>query len=238
MNCECCRTSISARLDGETAPASAAEVDAHLERCQECRAHQAESAGLTRSLRVRPVTGTPDLVDAVLARAERPDRVRPLLRGALAVTAVLQIMLALSQLLGLAGAHGPMDHGGMSAHLFNESTAWNLALGVGMLWAAWRDRTADGVLPVLGAFVAVLGAFSVHDLVVGAATPARVTSHTLLLVGLGLLVAVHRRNRGDGGSAPDRGADGPGSWAGPGEPPTIAGDDPPHLRPTAYREAA
>jgi len=224
-------------LDGEPAGAPAAEVDAHLEQCPACRAYQAEAAGLTRALRVRPVTATPDLVDAVLARAERRDRVRPALRGALALTAVLQIMLALSQLLGLTAGHGHLHHEGMAEHLFNESTAWNLALGVGMLWAAWRDRTAGGVLPVLGAFVAVLAGFSVHDLVVGAATAGRVVSHVLLLVGLGLLAAVHRHNhRGGGGSSPARGRDDDGFRTGPGEPPEFGEDD--HLRPTAHHKAA
>ena len=236
MDCERCRISISARLDGEAEAAPAADVDAHLDQCARCRAYQADAGLLTRNLRVRLVTDTPDLVGPVLARAERPDRRRTALRSALALVAVAQILLGTFQLLGLSGAHGHA-HGGMAAHLFNESAAWNLAIGVGMLWAAWRDRTAGGVLPVLGAFVAVLAGFSVHDLIAGTATLARVGSHALLLAGLGLLVAVHRRHRGDGDPAPAQtGGDG---WSriGPGEPPEVA-EDGPHLRPTAHHRAA
>ncbi|MCX2732415.1 zf-HC2 domain-containing protein [Saccharopolyspora sp. NFXS83] len=238
MNCESCRNSVSAMLDGEPPEFPEAEVDAHLETCAACRAFQAEAGELTRHLRVRLVAPTPDLAGAVLARVPRRDRVRGVLRGALAVAATAQILLALAQMVGVVGLHGHAGHSGMTEHLFNESTAWNLALGVGMLWASWRDRTAGGVLPVLSAFVAALAGFSVHDLIVGAATVERVASHALLLVGLGLLFAVHRR--GGGGPAPaDAGHDGGSGTAGDGSAPELAPDQaPPHLRPTAYRRAA
>ncbi len=49
------------------------------------------------------------------------------------------------------------------------------------------------MLPVLGAFVVVLLGFVVHDTGAGQVTPSRVASHGLLLVGLVLLVVVHRR---------------------------------------------
>ncbi len=229
---------MSAVLDGEPPEFPEAEVDAHLETCAACRAFQAEAGEMTRYLRVRLVTPTPDLTAAVLARVPRRDRVRGALRGALAVTAVIQILLALAQMLGFVGVHGHGSHSGMTAHLFNESTAWNLALGVGMLWASWRDRTAGGVLPMLSAFVAALAGFSVHDLIVGAATVERVASHALLLVGLGLLFAVHRR--GGGGPAPaDAGHDGGSGTTGDGSASEPAPDQsPPHLRPTAHHRAA
>ncbi len=63
-------------------------------------------------------------------------------------------------------------HGGgptAAGHLFNESTAWNLALGVGMLWAAFRPRATAGLVPMLAIFVVVLAAYSTHDLLTGAA---------------------------------------------------------------------
>ncbi|WP_308011335.1 MULTISPECIES: zf-HC2 domain-containing protein [unclassified Saccharopolyspora] len=239
MNCERCRTSVSALLDGELPEAPESEVDAHLETCAACRAFQAEAGALTRNLRVRAVAPTPDLAGAVLAAAERPRRTRGVLRGALALTAVAQILLALGQLSGLIGMHGHAAHGGpgMAAHLFNESTAWNLALGVGLLWAAWHDRTAAGVLPVLSAFVAALAGFSVHDLVIGAATVERVASHALLLVGLGLLFAVHRTGGGGPADADRTAADGPHAADDTSSTPR-APQGPPHLRPTAHREAA
>ncbi|MFR9731838.1 zf-HC2 domain-containing protein [Saccharopolyspora sp. MS10] len=239
MNCETCRTSVSAALDGEPADVPAAEIDEHLEHCAACRAFQTEAVGLSRRLRVRPVHPTPDLAAAVLARAPRRDRWRSALRGALVVTALAQLLLAFGQVLGLGmHGHGAHDHGGMAAHLFNESTAWNLALGVGLLWSAWRDRAASGVLPVLSAFVAALAAFSAHDLVVGAATAERVASHALLVVGLGLLFAVHRRGTG-GGPAPSASAgEADARVPGDGSAPDRAPDGPPHLRPTAQERAA
>ena len=79
------------------------------------------------------------------------------------------------------------------------STAWNLALGLGMFWTALRPRATAGVLPVLAAFVAVLVPFSAQDLVSGAAPVSRITSHALLVLGLALLFVVHRdRAPGDG----------------------------------------
>lgn len=235
MDCERCRTAVSARLDGEPEDAPTAATDAHLEQCASCRAWQAEASALTRRLRVRPAATTPDLVSVVMSAAPdpAPPRRRRVLRTALGAVAAAQLGLGLAQGL-LPALHG---HGIAHGHLFNESTAWNLALGVGMLWASWRDRTAGGVLPVLSAFVAALAGFSVHDLIVGAATVERVASHALLLVGLGLLFAVHRR--GGGGPAPaDAGRDGGSGTAGDGSPPELAAGQTPHLRPTAHHRAA
>ena len=226
---------MSARLDGEPGTAPAEEVDAHLQRCAACRAWQAEAIALTRTLRVRPASPTPDLVDAVLTDVPRRRR-RPVLRLSLGAVAVAQLVLGVVQMLGL----GPHAHHGMSAHLFNESTAWNLAVGAGLLWAAVRTRAVSGMLPVLSVFLVVLTAFSLHDLLTGMVSLDRVASHGLMLVGLGLLYTVQRTGHGHhpGGST-GSGADEhvdlpepaderpPEDW--PGRPP---------LRPTAQERRA
>ncbi|WP_233817808.1 hypothetical protein [Saccharothrix sp. S26] len=103
--------------------------------------------------------------------------------------AVVQLWLALHQLL--AGATG---HGG-SGHLFNEGAAWNLAWGIGLLVAAVHAHRAAGLLPTLGGFVAALVTFSVNDLLDGTATTARVASHVPLVAGLLLLHLVARAHR-------------------------------------------
>lgn len=244
VDCQLCRTSLSARMDGEAEAAPSHQVDAHLRRCASCREWQASASALTRPLRVGLVRPTPDLTDAILARAPRPERRLTTLRFALGATALAQLLLSIAQVLGL-GEHMSMHaEQAMTSHLFNESTAWNVALGLGMLWAAIRVRTVAGMLPVLGVFVAVLAAFSTHDLITGSAPISRVASHGFLAVGFVLLLAMHReiRNRrdpspGTSDAAPSNQND---ITASTQENSTGRTDDPgnPPLRPTAHHRAA
>ncbi len=283
VDCETCREALSARLDGEPEPAPAADTDAHLDDCAACQAWQEEAAALTRRLRLRPATSTPDLVGAVLdaaaldetetetgPRAAQPETVgagtvgigsgrdggaedegdesRAALelgataaeaggtrgwyaRSGLAGVAVAQITLGLAQVLG----SGPVDaetaghgiHGASGSHLFNESTAWNLALGLGLLWTALRPRATTGMVPVVAGFVVVLGVFSVQDLIAGQATVQRVTSHAILVLGLVLLLVVHRGRRD-----PDRARAGIDTSLDTGSPPeTSRSEQPAHPRP-------
>jgi predicted anti-sigma-YlaC factor YlaD len=192
VDCLTCREALSARLDGEEEPVPAERTDEHLASCAACRSWQGRAAETTRTLRVRQATPVPDLADAILEIAVPPSGVRGWwARIALIAVAAAQLSLALGQMLGV-GAPG---HGGMpvAGHLFNESTAWNVALGVGLLWAAFRSRVTTGLIPVLGGFVVLLGIYSAHDLVAGLVPPARVIGHGLLLVGLCLLVVINRR---------------------------------------------
>lgn len=189
----------------------AAWTDEHLAQCPACQQWQARATALTRALRVRPATATPDLVGPVLETAVLPAPSRGWwARAALGAVAVAQLTLGMAEVLGVD--QGMPDMAG-SAHLFNESTAWNLALGLGMLWAALRTRAASGMLPLLGGFLLVLGAFSVHDLLDGTATLGRVASHGLLVVGMGLLYAVHRGHADDRSPTPGRGDALPSSTA-------------------------
>lgn len=244
VDCDTCREALSARLDGEPEPAPAAETDAHLDGCASCRAWQHGAAALTRSLRLRPATPTPDLAPAVLAAAPPLARTRGwYARGGLAAVAVAQLTLGLSQVLG-SGTAAARVHGPGGGHLFNESTAWNLALGLGLLWVALKPRAAGGLLPVVSAFVAVLAFFSVGDLVSGAATVSRVTSHVILLLGLVMLVVVRRGHRGPGGDRrvePEPGAE-PGADLDPAAEPGRAGGGRAtrrtRLRPVSRRRAA
>lgn len=251
VDCDTCREAVSARADGEAEPVPAEDTDAHLATCAECRRWQEDAAALTRALRVRPAAGVPDLVADVLAAAPPAPPVARTpgwsWRMGLAGVAVAQLTLGMAQVFGVNTA---ADHTGhpagepVSAHLFNESTAWNLALGLGLLWTALRPQAASGMLPVTAAFVAVLVPFSVNDLLTGAVGVSRITSHAFLLLGLALLVAVHRVHRtpGDGTpttAAPDQphadvqdstdtdtgpDTDTPGGWR--------------HLRPVSRRRAA
>ncbi|WP_189058101.1 hypothetical protein [Longimycelium tulufanense] len=209
---------MSARLDGESEPVPARDTDQHLERCLACRAWQEHAVATSRALRVRKVTAVPDLTAAIVASAPalRPGRHR-WLRPALAGVALAQLTLALTQILGLGTSAHRVGHHAMNSvasHLFNESTSWNLALGIGLLWAAWRPRSTTGLIPVLSGFIVLLFAYSAHDLITGAAPVSRVLGHGLLVVGLALLIVLHRTSatpdpgRGDvrigaAGKAPD-----------------------------------
>jgi predicted anti-sigma-YlaC factor YlaD len=199
VDCDTCREAVSARLDGEPEPVPADATDAHLATCAVCRGWQEQAAVLTRGLRLRPAVDVPDLAASIMDTAPA---VRPSTRGwsariALAGLAVAQLTLGLSQVFGVDTVHSGHDSG--AAHLFNESTAWNLALGLGMFWTALRPRATTGMLPVMAAFVAVLVPFSAQDLITGAAPVSRITSHVFLVLGVVLLLSVHRgRAPGDG----------------------------------------
>jgi predicted anti-sigma-YlaC factor YlaD len=238
VDCVECRESLSARLDGEDELGPAEHTDGHLDRCAACQVWWRRASGLNRTLRVRPATPVPDLTAVILENAPPPAPAQGWwARGALTAVASAQVALALGQVFGMLTIH----HGGepVATHLFNESTAWNLALGIGMLWAAFRPRVTSGLIPALTAFVVVLFAYSTHDLITGAAPVQRVAGHTLLVAGLILLVVVNRQT----------GTPSPGSAAGTGSASTSAADPPepgpaddstgrPPLRPASRHDAA
>jgi predicted anti-sigma-YlaC factor YlaD len=197
VDCQTCREALSARIDGEDEPAPADRTDAHLAGCPSCRAWQERAVASSRTLRVREVTPVPDLTDVIMATAPTPVDTRGwwprLLLGGVAVA---QIGLGLSQMLSLGATAADARHGGLpvASHLFNESTAWNLALGVGLFWAVFRPRATAGLIPMLGGFLLVLIAYSTHDLITGAAPLSRVLGHGLLVAGLCLLIVVNRQS--------------------------------------------
>ncbi|MDI2027190.1 zf-HC2 domain-containing protein [Saccharopolyspora sp. TS4A08] len=228
MECSVCREALSARLDGEEPPVAAAEVERHLAGCEGCRDWESRAAALSRSLRVRAVPSTPDLTASVMRSLPAP-AVRRWPRVLLGAVAVVQLVLGALQLVGAGG------HEAMAGHVFHESTAWNLALGAGFGWAAWRVRAGAGMLPVLGAFLAVLTIVSVQDLISGVVTAGRLVSHLPLLVALALLLIIRRDHRDL--------HPGPGHGARPGEHTATTEDPgepapPRELGPTAYREAS
>lgn len=196
VRCSSYREALSAWIDGEPHRVQRADVVEHLVACGGCRRWHDDVVRLNRLLRVRPTIAVPDLTSSVLAAALPASRgwtARLLLGG----VSVVQLTLGVSQVIGGRSAHGVHGDAGAS-HLFNESTAWNLALGIALAWAALRPSAAAGLLSPLSAFLAVLVPFCVHDLVVGAVTFARVGSHLVLLAGLALLITVHFGQEGPG----------------------------------------
>ncbi|SDC52869.1 zf-HC2 domain-containing protein [Actinokineospora iranica] len=186
-----CREALSARLDGEPEPVPADITDAHLAGCPVCRAWQTRAQDLSRALRVREAPVVPDLTAAILATGPIPAPRRGALpRVLLALVAIGQLALALTQIVGV----GHAEHGGpLANHLANEGIAWNAALGVGLGYAAWRPRAAGALIPAIGGFVVLLLGYVGYDLIVGSVPVSRELKHSLVVLGLVLLVIVHRR---------------------------------------------
>jgi predicted anti-sigma-YlaC factor YlaD len=193
MTCEECREEISADLDGESDAAGRAALEAHLAGCAACRRWRESAVVVTRSVRTAPADPGPDLVALVLPAAPRHRRGPWVARVGLAVVGVAQLVL------GVLALTGTTDHGDGAmlgadlAHMGHESASWNLALGVAFLAGARWVRHVAGLLPVLGAFILVLGALSAVDLAAGRVEPARILAHGLVVVGFALALYLGRQ---------------------------------------------
>ncbi len=128
-------------------------------------------------------------------------------------------------------------------HLTHEFAAWNVALGAGFVWIAWRTTHAKGLAPTLTVFVMLLTALEVADLAHGHTDMGRLISHTIVQLALIVVLALTTRRLGGGGVFPDalRRADRTPS-AGtvtPRRPEALGeddGDDDAGLRPTARHD--
>ena len=128
----------------------------------------------------------PDLVGAVLARVETPQRFHPeWARYALFIVAATQLLLALPALL--LG-----DSLGASVHIARELGSWDVALAVGLLYAAWRPERAGGLLPFAAALAGTMALTAVLDVTAGRQSVLSESHHVLELVGLSLLVVLAR----------------------------------------------
>lgn len=248
MDCTQCREALSARLDGEESAAQRSTVDAHLAACAACRGFANEAARVTRLARTAVATQEPDVVEAVLAAVPRSRRPRLVtaLRILLGLVGLAQLDIAVVGVLTAQSAgHGSqvvMLEGASIAHLAHESAAWNLALGVGFLWIAWRSSRTSGMVPTLATFVAVLAALVVLDVMAGRVDPERFLLHGLVALGLILVMVLDRLPRPTRGTVPGAPAVGLPSWARLSKraDPAIGTDSadglPPDLRPTAEHD--
>jgi len=189
MDCEQLRDAISARLDGEEHPADGQAVADHLGDCVGCARFAEGAQVLHRTTRLRSAEPVPDLVGAVLARVETPKRrEHEWARYALFAVALTHLVLALPALvLG--------DSVGASVHIARELGSWDVALAVGMLYAAWRPERAAGLLPFAVALAAALAFTAVLDVTSGRESAISESHHLLELIGVGLLALVARPYR-------------------------------------------
>jgi predicted anti-sigma-YlaC factor YlaD len=197
MECSKAREALSAAVDGEPADPPAA-VGAHLRSCSACREFfdRSRAFQLLARAAVRDAPAIPDLTSFVLdtARRERhrPDRWTSGLRLGLLAVAVIQLGLAVPGLIFGTDEGAPI-------HIAHEVGAWDLALAIGFVFAAWRPLRAIGLLPFAAALSGGLILTACIDVMHGRAVALTETTHLLELVGtalLYLLVAPRPRSRG------------------------------------------
>jgi predicted anti-sigma-YlaC factor YlaD len=187
MRCDDVQDALSARLDGESLPPGLDDdsVDDHVATCAECSAFAAGAAAQHRAVRVRPAEPVPDLTATILAATAplRPQPVREWARYGLLAVAATQLVLAIPALL-----FG--DDPGASIHVARELGSFDVAIAVGLLWAAWQPQRAAGLLPLAIALAGAMVLTGVLD-VVGDDAPALGEAHHVLdLAGLLLLWAL------------------------------------------------
>jgi predicted anti-sigma-YlaC factor YlaD len=93
------------------------------------------------------------------------------------VVALTQLILAVPELI--MGATG-----GSSVHLEHHLGAWDVAMAVGLLVAAWQPERARGLLPMALALGGILFATAVVDLATGNTAALNEAAHLLEFVGV------------------------------------------------------
>jgi predicted anti-sigma-YlaC factor YlaD len=171
MKCRDVREACSAVLDGEDPGIAREVIEHHLQRCSACRAFAA---------RVQ----MPDLAPRIVAaaaeeRAMQPMRSSPV-RVALVAVALAQLALAVPTLLFGSDEGAPI-------HIAHEVGAWDFALAIGFLFAAWRPLRAVGMLPFVAALAAGLLLTAVVDIANGKTPALLELTHLLELIGAVLL---------------------------------------------------
>jgi predicted anti-sigma-YlaC factor YlaD len=116
------------------------------------------------------------------------EQVSLVLRWTLGVLAVGQIMLAVPDLLGVAG-FGFVAH---EAHAGREVAAFDVALAVGLLLAASYPEYARVFAPVVLTLVVCFASVSALDIMEGVVTPSRVAVHSVAVVQAALVWCLAR----------------------------------------------
>jgi predicted anti-sigma-YlaC factor YlaD len=191
MTCMQIHQAISARLDGEDPGLDESTVYAHLAGCADCRgfSHRAES--LHRTVRLAPAPEIPDLTPGILTAiggeplADTEPDTNHALRWILVAIAVAQIAVAIPALVFGSDA-------GLPVHAARHIGSFDVALGVGFLYAAWKPSRIPGLLPVVAALVACLVGSSLLDVADGSTRALGEAQHVLDFVGLAVVWLLSR----------------------------------------------
>ena len=187
MTCMQIHQAISARLDGEDPGFDEPTVYAHLAGCADCRAFAHDAEALHRTMRLAPAPAIPDLTPSILtaigvessgsdAADAEPDT-NVALRWILLAIAVAQIAVAIPALVFGNDASLPV-------HTARHIGSFDVALGVGFLYAAWKPSRIPGLLPVVAALVVCLVGSSLLDVASGSTRALGEVQHVLDFVGL------------------------------------------------------
>ena len=196
MTCDEVRAGLSARLDGEDPGAPAAALDEHLGGCPACVQWLARAEQVTRAARLQPVE-VPDLTAPILAAVAADARSRTdaataasrsrrqVLRLAIGVAAIAQLVLAVQGMLGGWGVHA-------EPHISREMASFDAALAVGFALAALRPERARAFLPVAVVLAVCLAVTSGMDMLNSTTAFAHEVGHLFLVAQAGLLWALCR----------------------------------------------
>jgi predicted anti-sigma-YlaC factor YlaD len=185
------RHAISARLDGEDPGLDEATVYGHLATCGECRAFAHDTDELHRAVRLAPAPEIPDLTPGILAAigaetlTQKDSETQHALRWILLAIAVAQIAIAIPALLFGSDA-------GLPVHTARHIGSFDVALGVGFFYAAWKPSRIPGLLPVVVALVACLVGSSLLDVAAGNTAALGEAQHALDFVGLAVVWLLSR----------------------------------------------
>jgi predicted anti-sigma-YlaC factor YlaD len=180
------RSAISARLDGEDPGLDEAAVYAHLAGCADCRAFAHDAESLHRTLRLSPAPEIPDLTPGILTAigeettSSAGSETSHVLRWILLAIALAQIAVAIPALVLGADA-------GLPVHTARHIGSFDVALGVGFLYAAWKPSRIPGLLPVVAALVVCLVGTSLLDVASGNTAAFGEVQHVLDFVGLAVV---------------------------------------------------
>jgi len=181
IGCELARSLVSASADDELSRSDEPTLDRHLSGCIECSAYADRVSALTRAVRLRPAPVDLGLVDRVITRS-RPARLGRggWLRPALAWCGLLIVVQSARPLV-----MGELD--GAPTHVARHAGAFSLALGIGLLYAAWKPHRAFGLLPLVGALLATTLVGGILDVATGTRAPFAEIAHLAEIIGMLLL---------------------------------------------------
>jgi predicted anti-sigma-YlaC factor YlaD len=180
MICDRIQLSISAALDGEETLEPVDVVNAHVAVCADCRAYRDGARALHREVRVAPAHAVPDLTAPILVAIgddARRDAETTGIRLGVAIIGLVQLGLSLPALLFGSDA-------GLPVHTARHLGSFGVALGIGLLVAAWKPERVSGLLPLATALVACLIVTSILDVTTAHVPPSGELNHATEVVGL------------------------------------------------------